>query len=84
MVEQIAAGFYVDSSYLRRAFKKEFNMTITDFLTQVRMEKAKELLAQNYKLSDISEMVGFNDSSYFSKVFKKYFGKSPSEYHEMG
>ena len=84
MVEQIAAGFYVDSSYLRRAFKKEFNMTITDFLTQVRMDKAKELLAQNYKLSDISEMVGFNDSGYLSKVFKKYFGKSPSEYHEMG
>ena len=83
-VEQIAAGLYVDSSYLRRTFKKEFNMKITDFLTQIRMEKARELLVQDrYKLSDISEMVGFNDSSYLSKVFKKYFGKSPSEYYEI-
>ena len=83
-VEQIAAGLYVDSSYLRRTFKKKFNMKITDFLTQIRMEKARELLVQDrYKLSDISEMVGFNDSSYLSKVFKKYFGKSPSEYYEI-
>lgn len=83
-VEQMAADFYVDSSYLRRAFKKEFNMKITDFLTRIRMEKTKELLAENrYKLSDIAEMVGFNDSGYLSKVFKKYFGKSPSEYHEV-
>ena len=59
-------------------------MKITDFLTQIRMEKARELLVQDrYKLSDISEMVGFNDSSYLSKVFKKYFGKSPSEYYEI-
>jgi two-component system response regulator YesN len=80
-VEKIARNIYLDSSYIRKVFAKELNTTVVDFITNVRMLKAKELLQSgNLKLADLSEMVGYSDPGYFSKCFKKHFGMSPSEY----
>lgn len=80
-VEGIAKNAYINSCYLRKVFKKELNMTVCDYITGIRMSKAKELIeSNNIKISYISEMVGYCDSNYFSKCFKKYFGISPSEY----
>ena len=80
-VERIAHNVYLDSSYIRKVFAKELNLNVTDYITNVRMQKARELLSSdNIKLSDISEMVGYSDAGYFSKCFKKHFGVSPSEY----
>lgn len=71
----------VNQTYLRKMFKSEYNMTISEYLVQVRMTHAKDLIKKdNYKLSAIAEMVGYNDAGYFSRAFKKYFGVSPSEY----
>ncbi|MDF2612738.1 MAG: transcriptional regulator [Clostridia bacterium] len=78
-IEHISRHLLVNQTYLRRMFKGEMNMTITEFLTKIRMEKAKELIINNeYKLTAISEMVGYSEPSYFSKCFKKYYGISPS------
>lgn len=80
-IEKIARNIYLDSSYIRKVFAKEFDMTVIDYIISVRMQKAKELLGSgSMKLSEISEMVGYSDPSYFSKCFKKYVGVSPSEY----
>ncbi|WNR46288.1 response regulator [Paenibacillus roseipurpureus] len=80
-LDQIAQQVYINPSYLRAVFKKEIGMTVTDYVTHVRMHKAKELLGKgNIRLSDIAEQIGVSDPSYFSKSFKKFFGYSPSEY----
>lgn len=52
-----------------------------EYLTQVRMERACELLkCTSYRTSEIGEQVGYNDSHYFSSAFKKAMGQSPKEY----
>lgn len=78
-IEDISKHLLLNQTYLRRMFKSEVNMTVTEFLTKTRMEKAKQLIIEEeYKLSAIAEMVGYSDPSYFSKCFKKYYGVSPS------
>ncbi|MBD0381507.1 response regulator [Paenibacillus sedimenti] len=80
-LEQIAQQVFINSSYLRAVFKKEFGMTVTDYVTHIRLHKAKDLLGKgNIRIADIAEMIGFSDPSYLSKSFKKFFGYSPSEY----
>lgn len=80
-VELVAQQSYINASYLRAVFKKEMGMTVTDYITHIRMNRAKELLGEgNRKLADIAEAIGYSDGSYFSKSFKKFFGWSPSEY----
>ncbi|MNZ77808.1 HTH-type transcriptional activator Btr [compost metagenome] len=64
-------------------FKKEIGITVSDYVTQYRMQQAKELISRSgTKLSDIAEKVGYNDPGYFSKSFKKFYGYSPSEYEK--
>ncbi len=80
-VEGIANAIYMNSSYLRKVFKKEMNMSVNDYIVDSRLKRARELIRSgNFKLSGVSEMVGYNDAGYFSKSFKKKFGVSPSEY----
>lgn len=83
-VEDIARYLYINSGYLRQIFKKELGMTVTDYITNMRMNKARELLSSgNIKLSEISDMIGYSDASYFGKCFKKFYACSPSEYENM-
>ena len=80
-IDEIAAGLGISSVYLRKLFKKETGLTVVNYLTKLRMEKAAELLSSgHYRVFEVSGMVGYNASQYFSKVFKKYTGKSPQEY----
>ncbi|MCL6601600.1 MAG: response regulator [Paenibacillus sp.] len=82
-LEHVAQHVFINASYLRALYKKEFGMTVSDYVTQYRMMKAKELLGRGgIRLSDIAEMVGYSDASYFSKSFKKFYGYSPSEYEK--
>ena len=57
------------------------DINLFDYLQQYRLEKSKELLNNlNYKVYEISEMVGYGDTKYFSNIFKKAFGLTPIEY----
>lgn len=68
-------------AYFSELFKKTYNMSPVRFVTKMRIEYAKELLVTNrYSITQISEMCGFGDVSYFSKVFKKRTGFSPQNY----
>jgi AraC-like DNA-binding protein len=63
-----------------RSFKKYFNTSPVDYLIRLRMEYAAHLLGDlNLNVGEIAKMAGYDDIYYFSKLFKKYYGKSPSK-----
>ncbi|CAM2882070.1 response regulator [Paenibacillus sediminis] len=80
-LSELADKFHLNYSYLSSYFKQRTNENLTTFINRVRIDKAKELL-QNYELSisQISQLTGFSDHNYFSKVFKKMTGMTPVEY----
>lgn len=73
------------SNYLSKIFKREMSMTITDYIIQVRMTLAKQKIdnGEVLKIINLANLVGYNDPFYFSKIFKKVFGISPSKYIEQ-
>jgi two-component system response regulator YesN len=80
-LQEVAGKFYVSREYISRKFKQEYGINFSDYIVNVRIEKAKLLMQNpNLKLAQISEMVGFHDVKYFSKVFKKQVGCSPKDY----
>ena len=79
----LAEQFFVEPSYLSRKFSQKYNETITAFITGCRMNRAKELMKDdNNKLEAISFEVGYDDYNYFSRVFRRSEGVSPSEYRK--
>ncbi|MBD3907010.1 AraC family transcriptional regulator [Chryseobacterium sp. Ch-15] len=63
-----------------RYFKKQTNMTFTDFVNNYRINQAKMLLLQNLCISEVSFQVGFESLSYFNKLFKNYIGETPTAF----
>lgn len=84
-LESIASLLGFHTVYLNRIFKKEKQITPIQFLINLRIEKAKELIAQNPALdfTTIGESVGYHDPHYFSRAFKKVTGLTPSEYRNL-
>ncbi|MDR0424519.1 MAG: helix-turn-helix domain-containing protein [Clostridiales Family XIII bacterium] len=79
----IAASIHTSPTYLSALFKQKTGMTFTEYLNRVRIAKSCEMLANTAApLYDISERSGFDDQSYFSKVFKKIHGVTPREYRK--
>ena len=79
-LKEIAAAFYVNPSYLGYIFKKEYGESFIDCVNRHKVEYAKEqLLTTNLKIYEIAENVGFTDTRYFVKIFKKYMGVNPSK-----
>ncbi|WP_040952231.1 AraC family transcriptional regulator [Gorillibacterium massiliense] len=84
-VKEVAAAVSVHPGYLQRIFKAQTGKTITEQLTELRMEKAKILLRQtDIPVSDISGYVGVASRQYFHQLFKKYTGLTPVEYRGSG
>jgi YesN/AraC family two-component response regulator len=80
-VELLASKVFLSSGYMSYIFKKETGVGISQFITTYRMEMAKRLLMDtNMKIVQISSEVGFNNSAYFGKSFKEYYGCSPEQY----
>ena len=68
-----------------RKLKSLTNLSGNEFIKNIRLKKAVQLLeSENYNVSEIAYKVGFSDPSYFSRIFKKQYGKAPSEYIEKG
>lgn len=83
-LNDVAELAHVNSSYLSRLFKKETGSTLTEIVTKIRIEKAKDLLSfSNMKTYEIALKVGIEDPAYFSQVFKKYTGLSPSKFKKL-
>lgn len=80
-LQDIAGRFHVSREYVSRKFKQEYGINLTDFISALRIDHAKRLMLNpQLKVAQIAEMVGFHDEKYFSKVFKKQVGVSPSAY----
>lgn len=82
-VKDISNYANLSTSYACTFFKNETGITLNQYITEFRMEKAKQLLADpRYRITEISDAVGYSDGNYFGKSFRKYAGLSPSEYRE--
>lgn len=80
-ISKVCEHLFVSQSYFCSIFKKHIKDTFTNYLTRVRIKKAKELLlTSDEKIYSIAEKVGYSDSNYFSYCFKKNIGLSPSDY----
>jgi ligand-binding sensor domain-containing protein/signal transduction histidine kinase/CheY-like chemotaxis protein/methylphosphotriester-DNA--protein-cysteine methyltransferase len=80
-VMQLVKDIGMSQTVLYRKIKALTGLTITDFIKSARLKQAALLLTQNkLSIADVAYTVGFNDRKYFSKEFKKQFGKAPSEY----
>lgn len=83
-LEEIAQKVCLTPAYVSFIFKKETGSNLIKYLTDYRMQKAKELLENsNKKIVDISRMCGYQNQSYFNKLFKNYYGITPKQYREQ-
>ena len=79
----LAARFFISPYYLSQFFKQKTGDTYVNFLSQVRIGKAKELLEKtDLKVYEICQMVGYSDSQHFTRLFEKLTGSKPSEYRK--
>jgi signal transduction histidine kinase/ligand-binding sensor domain-containing protein/DNA-binding response OmpR family regulator len=80
-VEQFAREMFVSRSLLYKKIKALTNLNITDFINSYKLKKSVELIkSTELSISEIAFKTGFNDPKYFSRIFKKFYGSSPSEF----
>ncbi len=79
-LNELASIVNLNPAYLSILFKEEVGMSYIKYLTNLRIKKAKEYLMEDYKVTQVSEMVGYNNYRHFCDIFKKYTGQSPNEY----
>lgn len=82
----LAEQFYISPSHLSRQFKTMYGCTPSNYLIDLRISRARQLLEENpdMEAKSVSLMVGYSDQFYFSKIFKKHTGYAPSEYRKIG
>ncbi|MCI7380827.1 MAG: response regulator [Hungatella hathewayi] len=81
---EVADAVGLSTAYFSIVFKKEMGQNLIEYLTDYRMKQAKELLKDStLNINEISDRVGYPDSRYFSKLFKKCIGITPSEFRKL-
>jgi AraC-like DNA-binding protein len=82
--EEIAGDLSVTPGYLTQHFRQELGITPWEYLTHVRIERAKQLLtAGRLSITEIAGEVGYNDAAYFSRVFVKETGRTPRSFRQQ-
>ena len=82
-VDDLAKTLFISRTHLASRFKRETGMTLTDFILCEKVEEAKRLLRYSDKsLNLIADYLGFSSQSHFTRIFKKYSGKTPKEYRD--
>ncbi|WP_110930849.1 response regulator transcription factor [Paenibacillus bouchesdurhonensis] len=80
-LEEVARLVHMNANYLSFFFKQKTGQNFSDYLIQTKMEVAVHLLQNvSYKTYEVSEMVGYSNAKNFTRTFKSYYGKTPSEY----
>lgn len=83
-LDDVSQEIRMSASYFSTFFKQEQGVSFVEYLTHLRIEKAKQLMGETFlKIYEISERVGYADVKYFSRVFKRVVGVTPSEYREF-
>ncbi len=82
-LQQVASFVHLHPGHLSVVFKKESGMTFRDFVMKKKMEHAMDILTVSpAKISEVAAEIGYDDVKYFGQIFKKYTGKTPSDYRE--
>jgi len=82
-LQSAAAAVHISPTYLSKIFKKKTGLGFIEYLTEVRVQKAKDLLGDiNIKIYEISDFIGYRSTKHFSQVFKSYTGLTPTEYRD--
>lgn len=82
-LQQLVARFHLSEAHFSRLFRKRLGVSFIEYLTRLRMEQAKRLLGdENVRIYEVSLAVGYQDSRYFSQIFRKYTGETPTEYRK--
>lgn len=79
-VQQLAKELHLNRSYLSRIFKESTGISIQSYLTNTRLQAARDLILRDYSVSQASAMVGYSDIASFSRAFKNYYKVSPKQY----
>lgn len=83
-LEEVSDYVGFNASYFSSIFKKEMNQSFSEYLTEIRMRYAKQMiLNEDIGTTEVAERVGYNDKKYFAKVFKKNTGLTPYEYKKI-
>ena len=79
--DSIASRFSISSNHLSRMFRQQGHMTLAEYITRVRVDRAKFMLKKyNFKLNEVAVRCGFKDVNYFCRVFKNRTGRTPTQY----
>ena len=82
-LSDVADRFFFNPSTVSRMFVKNLGINYIEYLNSLRLEKAKEMLETSYSsIAEVAERTGFENTSYFSRQFKKKYGVSPQEYRK--
>ncbi|MFD2328898.1 response regulator [Cohnella sp. GCM10020058] len=82
-LESVAEAFYVTKEYLSKAFKAQTGVNLTEYVIRLRMDKARSLVCDSeLKIKDIALSVGYEDVTYFNRLFKSQFGETPGRMRE--
>ena len=82
-ISQFADKYFFSKEYLTRQFKARYHCGIYEYVLQVRMERARDLLLNpDIKIQDVAQRVGYADNNYFSKAFRTYYGISPTTFRQ--
>ena len=80
-LKKVADIFFYNEKYLSALFKRKTNVKFTDYLNSLRIDAAlRHIRNERMTVSELAEMCGFGDAYYFSRVFKKITGKTPTDY----
>ena len=83
-IYEIASYLEISEGHISRLFHKETNYTLAGYITSIRLENAKKLLCKhNCRISEAAEQTGYTSVAYFSSLFKKRYGLTPSEYQNQ-
>lgn len=83
-LQSVCKHFGLSQTYMSKLFRKYEDKTFNHYVTKIRMERATELMKTDSKMfvKDIAALVGYNDQFYFSRIFRSYIGKCPTDYME--
>ncbi len=82
-LEELAKRFFISKSYLSRIFREVTSFTVNEYKNVSRIKKSQQLLTHSdYSITEISELLGFENLTYFERVFKKYAGVTPLKYRK--
>lgn len=83
-LEKLSSLFFINPSYCSFIFKQRTGQNITDYITGLRMEKAKKMLrCTDYEIHSIAKMLGYDNTKYFFRLFKKEVGMTPGKYRQV-